>query len=96
MRKSNTQPIGDVLKEYLKALKINSKLKEMHVVNHWEDLMGKSVANRTRSVFIKNKTLFVQLKSSVLRNELTMMRQSIMDKLNEQAGEKIIDKIVIK
>lgn len=96
MRKSNTQPIGDVLKEYLKTLKIGGRIKEMHIVNHWEDLMGKAVANRTRSVYIKNKTLFVYLKSSVLRNELNMMRQAIMDKLNEQAGEKIIDKMVIR
>ncbi len=96
MRKSNTQPIGEVLKEYIKALKIGPRMKEMHIVNHWEDLMGKSVANRTRSVYIKNRTLYVSLKSSVLRNELTMMRQAIIDKLNEQAGEKLIDRIVIR
>jgi len=34
--------------------------------------------------------------SSVLKNELLMMRQDIINKLNEQAGEIIIEKIVIR
>ena len=96
MRKSNTQKISEVLKEYLKEMMIDQKLKEVNIVRSWEKLMGKAVSSRTKSVYIKNKVLFVHLKSSVLRNELVMMRQTIIDKLNENAGEKIIEKIVIR
>jgi len=31
-----------------------------------------------------------------LKSELNMMRQEIMEKLNENAGEKLIDQIVIR
>ncbi len=96
MRKSNTQKIGNVLKEYLRDMMIDKKLKEVGIVNSWEELMGKAVAERTKNIYIKDKTLFIQLKSSVLRNELLMMRQSIIDKLNERAGEKIIEKMVLR
>ncbi len=96
MRKSNTQKIGNVLKEYLRDMMIDKKLKEVGIINSWEELMGKAVAERTKNIYIKDKTLFIQLKSSVLRNELLMMRQSIIDKLNERAGEKIIEKMVLR
>jgi predicted nucleic acid-binding Zn ribbon protein len=96
MRKSNTQKIGDVIKEYLEESGLNHKLNKSRIINHWEELVGKAVAKRTKSVYIKNKTLFVSFNSSVVKNELMMMRQQIIDTLNEYAGETIIENIVIR
>jgi predicted nucleic acid-binding Zn ribbon protein len=96
MRKSNTQKIGKVIDEYLRDSGLIQKLRKARVLNHWEELMGKTVANRTKSIYIKNRTLFVILSSSVLRNELSMMRQEIIDAVNKHAGEMIIDNVVLK
>ena len=96
MRKSHTQKISEVIEEYLKSSGLTIKLKKARIINHWGELMGKAIANRTTSIYIKNKTLFVSLNSSVAKNELMMMRQQIIDALNEHAGEIIIEKIVIK
>jgi predicted nucleic acid-binding Zn ribbon protein len=96
MRKSQTQKIGDVIRDCLNELHIARKLKEVSIVSEWETLMGKTVANRTEKIYIKNRTLFVHVRSSVLKTELLMMRQDIMNRVNENAGETIIDQIVIK
>jgi predicted nucleic acid-binding Zn ribbon protein len=96
MRKSNTQKLGEIVREYLEQMMIDRKLKEFNIIRSWEELMGKPVAERTGNIYIKNKVLFLELKSSVLKNELMMMRQSIIDKINEKAGEKVIEKIVIR
>ncbi len=96
MRKSDTQKLGEIVREYLEQMMIDHKLKEVSVIRSWEKLMGKPVAERTRNIYVRNKILFIELKSSVLRNELVMMRQDIIDKINEKAGEKIIEKIVIR
>jgi predicted nucleic acid-binding Zn ribbon protein len=96
MRKSNTQKISEVIEEYLKNSGLNHKLKKARIINHWEDLVGRAVAKRTTSIYIRKKTLFVSLNSSVVKNELLMMRQQIIDALNKYAGEIIIEKIVIK
>lgn len=96
MRKSNTQKLGEVIREYLHQMMIEGKLKEIGIVHSWEELMGKAVASRTKNIYIKNKTLFIELKSSVLRNELFMMRQSIIDKINEREGELVIEKMVVR
>ena len=87
---------SEIIDEFLKGSGLSRKLKKSRIINHWEELMGKAIANRTTSIYIKNKTLFVTLNSSVVKNELMMMRQQIIDALNKHAGEKIIEKIVIK
>ncbi len=96
MRRNKTQPLKEAIDQYLKALKIDKKLKEHGLINHWEGLMGKTVAKSTEKIFIKDGKLFVFLNSSVIRNELFMLRQGIKDALNERAGEKIITEIIFK
>jgi predicted nucleic acid-binding Zn ribbon protein len=96
MRKSNTQPIENVIREYLKEMNIDQKLKEVGIVSQWEKLMGKTVAVRTSKIYIRNHILYIHVTSSVLKNELLMMRQAIIEKINEEAGEKIVEQIVIK
>jgi predicted nucleic acid-binding Zn ribbon protein len=96
MRKSNTQPIENVIREFLKEMHIDQKLKEVGIVSQWEKLMGKTVAVRTSQIYIRNHILYIHVTSSVLKNELLMMRQAIIEKINEEAGEKIVEQIVIK
>jgi len=96
MRKSNTQPLYEVIHDLLKEMDIDRKLREVSLVSRWESIMGRTVALRTKQVYIRNRVLFIHVTSSVLKNELIMMRQDILDRLNDEAGEKIIDQIVIR
>ncbi|MBN2485173.1 MAG: DUF721 domain-containing protein [Bacteroidales bacterium] len=96
MRKSNTQPLKDILKEYIDALGHRRKLKEVNIVSQWEKLMGKTIARHTTGIFVRKKTLYVQISSSVIRNELLMRRESIINHLNQAAGEAIIENVVFR
>jgi predicted nucleic acid-binding Zn ribbon protein len=58
--------------------------------------LGKTIAHYTKSVSLKSKTLFVEISSSVVKNELFMMREEIRRKLNERAGEEMVNKIIFK
>jgi len=95
MRKSQVRKIDSVIKEFLGEINIDKKLREVSLVSKWESLMGKMVASRTDKIYIRNGTLYITLTSPVLKNELMMMRQDIIDKLNETAGEKLIRQMVI-
>ena len=96
MRKKNTQKIDDVVREYLKALKIDDKLKEVKLIKSWEDVVGKTIARSTNDIYIKDRKLYVKLNSSVIRNELFMLRDGLKKALNDQAGEVLIDEIILK
>jgi len=96
MKRSNTQPLKEVIKEYLDALKMNSKLKEVSLISNWERLMGSTISKATRDIYIKDRILFVYLNSSVVRNELHILKDALLEKLNQEAGDSVIDDIVLK
>jgi predicted nucleic acid-binding Zn ribbon protein len=96
MRRSNTQSLGDVLKEFIEQNHMDRKLKEIDVVQGWEDLLGKTIAHHTKNIYISNRILYVDISSSVVKNELFIMREEICRRINENAGQQIITKIIFK
>jgi predicted nucleic acid-binding Zn ribbon protein len=96
MRRKNTQSIGEVLHEYIEAMSMRRKLKESRIEKIWKDLLGANAASLTRKVYIKNGVLFAHLNSSVLRNDLLMMRETLINRINEVAGEEIVNKIMLR
>lgn len=94
MRRSYYRPISEVIKEYLEDLKLTNKLKEYEAIKMWEELLGKSVASRTKEIKINNRTLYVKIGSTLVKQELLMIKDSIIKKINEKIGDEIINNIV--
>ena len=83
------------MKAYIRENKLEQKLGELDLINSWEQVLGKTVASYTKNLSIRNKVLFVETSSPIVRNELIMIRQDIIRRLNEEVGQEIIQKIVI-
>ena len=96
MRKSNTQKLSDVLKNYVQENNLERKLTEIDLIKSWEMVMGKTVARYTRNLYIRNETLFVDTSSPIVRNELLMMKEEIRLRLNEVVGSEIVKTIVFR
>ena len=96
MRRSEFQSLGSAIKDYLKEEKIDSKIAELDAVNMWESVIGKQIARATSSIYIKDGILFVHLKSSIVRNELFMMRNEIMQAMNERIGRRVVKAVIVK
>ena len=56
--------------------------------------MGAPIAKRTNKLFVKNRTLFVELNSAALKHELSLSKSKIMSIFEEEFGRKLIDDIV--
>jgi predicted nucleic acid-binding Zn ribbon protein len=96
MRRSETQSLGKVIKEYLKESRMDGKLAEVEAINSWETIIGKTIARATTNLYIKNGVLYVHLKSSIVRNELFMMRHQIVDAMNKHVGQPVIRQIILR
>jgi predicted nucleic acid-binding Zn ribbon protein len=96
MRRSNTQSISEVLREYIEALGMSRKLKESRLQQQWKEIVGKNAASLTKKIYLKDGVLYAYLNSSVLRNELLMMRDTLIKRINDDAGEEIVKKIILK
>ncbi|HHU33683.1 MAG TPA: DUF721 domain-containing protein [Bacteroidetes bacterium] len=96
MRRSKTISIAEALSDYIKEMNFEGKINEMGVINSWESIVGKSIAIHTKKLYIKSGVLYVHLNSSVVRNELHMLKQPLMRKINEKAGSEVINDIVLR
>jgi predicted nucleic acid-binding Zn ribbon protein len=96
MRRSKTISLAEAIQDYIKEMNLGPKLKEISILNSWENMVGKAISSRTIKVYIKDRVLIVHLNSSVVRNELMMIREALREKLNNQAGEEIIKEIILK
>ena len=95
-RDKDGAPLKDVIEQYLKSFKYDSRLDHISLINSWESIMGKAVSNKTQEIFINKRTLYIRLTSSVLRQELTYARSKIVALMNENAGKEVIDDVIIK
>ena len=86
----------EAIRAFLKESNLEKPLKERQLVSSWESLLGKSIARATREIYIKDGKLYVSLTSSVIRNELYMLQDEIIRKLNEAAGEELLTGMVLK
>ena len=75
---------------------LNSGLNNVKVQKIWEQTMGSNVNSYTKEVNLKNKTLYISLSSSVLRQELSYGKQKIVDLINKEIGNEIITKIILR
>ena len=84
---------AELIEKLMKAYRLDGKMKELDIINSWEEMMGKAVATRTKEIYIKNKTLFLVMDSSVMREELSYGKQIIIERINQKAGFQMISNI---
>jgi predicted nucleic acid-binding Zn ribbon protein len=95
MKRTHTVSIAQVIEEVIQEFKIGDKLKETRIIAAWQQVLG-PLAKPDDELYIKNRVLFARLSSSVIRNELSMMRSKLVQCLNDHVGEDVITDIVFR
>ena len=95
-QKSNEQSIREAIDLMLATYGLDGKMKEIRLIGSWEKVMGKPVAKHTREIFIRERKLFVRLDSAALREELSYGKEKILKMLNDEAGEQVIDEVILQ
>jgi predicted nucleic acid-binding Zn ribbon protein len=93
MPRSSIEPIGSALDELVKGLGIQKKLQEYDAVIYWERVVGERIAQMTTATRILQGVLFVHVKTSTWRNELTLRKKEIIGKLNNVIGIDVVKDI---
>lgn len=97
MEKQNNVPVGSLLKGLLMS---NPKLAVSYgkykVKSSWAEMMGEYVAKSTDEIIFSGRKMIVKVRSSIIRNELTMIRGALVSRINSTAGTDIIDELIIR
>ena len=95
-RNNDILNLQDVLKEFVTENKLETGLDKVQVRDAWAKLMGNGINNYTSDIQLKRDTLYIQLTSSALREELSYGKEKIIKMINEELGKDIVNKIVLR
>lgn len=95
-RQSNQSTVGDVLKQIIQVNKLQPGMDQIDVKEAWQNLMGNGVNSYTKNVALRGSTLYVELTSSVLREELSHGKSKIIAMINEELQREVIKDVVLR
>jgi len=93
-RKNNT--MGEVLKGFIDANRLQKGLDKVSIQEAWHTVMGNAISKYTTNLSLERDVLYVQLSSSVLREELSYGKTKIISMINEKMGKEVITKLVLR
>mgnify|MGYP003083001245 FL=1 len=93
MFKRDVKSLSDLLQTVLRKEGFETPLLQRRLIASWDAVVGPTISRYTCDKFIKNQTLFVKINNPALRQDLSMMRQKLVQRLNSQVGSFIISDI---
>ena len=94
-RENDSFSVKDLMQSFIKENNLSKGMQKIKIEETWNAMMGPGVASHTSSVKLQNKTLLIQLNSSVLREELSYGKEKIIKMINEEFGEEIVSKLML-
>ncbi len=86
-RRSGPSKVGDLLPQVLQDVGVAEQIKRASVVEDWVERVGEGIARVARPRIVSGSVLVVEVRSSAWLHELSMMKNEILRRLNEDRSE---------
>ena len=97
MRKLQTLPLSDILKLIVREnTKLEDGLDSAKLKAIWANATSKHIAKLTKELKVSNKTLTVTVNSSIVRNEILLIKSELIIRINKEIGRDFISQIVLR
>jgi predicted nucleic acid-binding Zn ribbon protein len=93
-RKKDATPLADAFQDLLKSYRLEDTFQEKLLLASWPTLMGKTIADRTSNLYIKDKKLFVKITSGPVKKELQLNKSKVIALIEAEVGKGIVDEVV--
>jgi len=95
-RRRSPQSLASILKDVVSSYGFEDKFYQGRIVATWQEIAGERIGREVEKTWVKDKKLFVRIKSPVWRQELHLNRDSWCRRLNEELGEDCVKTIVFR
>ena len=82
--------LGKILENYLSRAGLHQRIWEQRILDAWERMVGKAIAEMTEPTRVRNRVLQVKVTNSVWMHELQFHKKLIIQKLNEGTGAPVV------
>jgi len=90
------KPLKNVIQELVETYRLKNKLNHYRLIESWGSVVGKMIAQHTKHLSIDKRKLYVEFDSSIVRNEVYILKTKIMEALNNKFDQTVIDDIILK
>ena len=94
-KRGELKNISKVIEEVFSQKQIRIGIDNIKVQDAWKKTMGKNIQKYTFKVVYRKRTLYVKLKSSVLKEELKYEKLKVIKLINNELGKEYIKDIEI-
>jgi len=93
---SRCSSLADALGTAIKQFGLERKVKEHQIILRWNEIAGQTIANHLTPVRFRDGKLWMKAENAMWRQELSLMRVELMNKLNQAIGMDIIEEIILR
>ncbi len=90
MRRSNTEQIGTIIQHFLREEGLETPYNQYKLIRALEEVLGHGISRYITNAYVRNQTLYVEMRSPVLKQELSMKRAQLTKRLNAEVGTQVI------
>lgn len=95
LRHMGEYSLGEAIKEFLSKSRLKSYVQAIQIEEVWEQIMGKTIARYTEKIAIQGDKLFITTYVAPLKQELLYQKDTIIQRVNEALGEKVVKEVII-
>ena len=86
--------VGNILWKLLRKKGYETVIKEEQIKERWKEIVGDAIGGKTEVSEVKNKCVFVKVKTAAWKNELTFLKPEILKKINDFTGIPVVKDII--
>ncbi|MGM0366147.1 MAG: DUF721 domain-containing protein [Actinomycetota bacterium] len=80
------ESLDNVLKKVITELDVGNKLTISAIFNHWEEIVGEQISEKSKPRRFREGTLYVSCANSTWANELDLMSGRLVKRINSYLG----------
>ena len=97
MKKTNHLfTISEALDLITKDKRMTKGLTESVIKEKWAEMMGKTIAEHTTLLYVKDRILYLYFNSSVIKSEVNLSKHKVIEIVNETIGDSTITDVIVK
>jgi predicted nucleic acid-binding Zn ribbon protein len=93
---NNEHTLKEALEAMLRHYKLKDGYNEARIRQLWQQQMGPLIAQHTSEFSLRDRKLYIAVRSAPLRQELSMARETLRHRLNEALGEAYLQEVIIR
>jgi predicted nucleic acid-binding Zn ribbon protein len=90
------EKIDSILDRLLSRMGITARLEREKAIVSWEEAVGAAIARRSAAVSLSGGRLVVAVENSAWLQELSLMKESLIEKVNSRVGKPVVEDIIFR